>query len=173
MKPGTIKIWGKDFVCEAKSRGYIVKKPTKEEFERFINFILVGKGKSGSPTTVKVALKARKKTNRKQKNYNDKWAWIELRTVDGSFGWLYGDSDFIIFELKKSYVFVNRKRLLQYINSNIDFDLPFVQNSWEAKYKVYQRKDKLDQITQVKMANILKLDNVYTWEKSNEEPQTN
>ena len=159
------KVWGSDFVKLAKSKGYIVKKPTQEEFEKFINFVLVGKSVSGGPKTVKVALKARKKTNRSSNNYEDKWAWVELRTVNGDFGWLYGDADFVIFELKTEYVFVNRKRLLQYIHSNIDFDLPFVQNSWEAKYKIYQRKNKLDQITQVKIANLLDFENVYTWKK--------
>ena len=162
------KIWGKEFISEAKKRGYIIKKPTTDEFDEFINFILVGKGKTG-PVSVRISLKSRKKTNRKNKKPNDNWAWVELRTVDGQFGWLYGGSDLVVFELENSYVFVNRKRLLQYVNSNIDFDLPFVQNSWEAKYKIYQREGKLDQITQVKMSNILSLENVYQWEKSNEE----
>ena len=86
-----------------------------------------------------------------------KWVWVEVKNMDGQPGWLYGDANFIVFELSDSFLFVERKSLINHIHSNIDFSLPLVQNTWEAKYKLYQRKGKLDQIAQVKVSSLLSL----------------
>lgn len=167
MKNKKSNLWGSNFIDIARSKGYIIKKPTSEEFKRFINFLLVGKGKNGAPQTVKISLKPLKK--KKSKQSDQKWAWAEIKTSDGNPGWLYGDSDFIVFELSNEFLFVYRKNLLDYINSSVDFHSPFVQNSWEAKYSIFQRKGKLDQITQIKISNLKELSNSYTWRTDNEE----
>tara|TARA_B100000902_G_C27310585_1_gene918165 strand:+ start:2629 stop:3123 length:495 start_codon:yes stop_codon:yes gene_type:complete len=161
VKAKKSNLWGSNFIDLARSKGYIIKKPTSAEFKRFINFLLVGKGKNGAPQTVKVSLKPLKKKN--SKSSNQKWVWIEIKTSDGKPGWLYGDSDFVVFELSKEFLFVYRKTLLDYINSSVDFNSPFVQNSWEGKYSIFQRKGKLDQITQIKVDNLKNLKNSYTW----------
>lgn len=153
-------MWGETFVSLAQSKGYIVKKPTASEFNRYINFILSGKGKDGKPQEVKLSYKPLKK------KVSPKWMWIEIKNSLGKPGWLYGDADFIVFELKKSFLFVSRKSLMEHINTTINFSLPLVQNTWEAKYKIFQRKEKMDQITQIKLSNIENLSNNYSWIKS-------
>jgi hypothetical protein len=158
------EFWGKEFSDISKSKGYIVKKPTQRQFKRFINFLLVGKGLSGAPQTVSISLKSQKKDKNKDK-FNDKWVWIELKTNGGESGWLFGDSDFIVFESSMEYVFVPRKKLIEYVLENVDMDSPFVQNTWEAKYGIYQRNGKLDQICLVKLPELKKINNSYTWKK--------
>ena len=153
------KVWGGDFIELAQSKGYIVKKPTIQEFKRFVNFIVVGKGKDGSPEPVSISLKNLKSQK------EPKWLWIEVKNSEGKPGWLYGDSNFIVFELIDKYLFVNRSRLVDYIHSSVDLSLPLVQNTWEGKYKLYQRSGKLDQITQIKVESVLGIQGNYTWSK--------
>ena len=153
------KVWGADFIKLAQEKKFFVKKPTKSEFLRFINFILCGKDASGNPKEVKLSLK--KLNNKKFK----KWVWIEIKNLKGEPGWLYGDSDFIVFELEDSFLFVVRKTLLDYVHSNVDFSLPIVQNNWEGKYKIFQRPGKNDQIVQIKFDSILNLKGNYSWKK--------
>ena len=155
--------WGKEFSDVSKSKGYIIKKPTQKQFKRFINFLLVGKGSDGTPQTVSISLKSNKKN--KNKKFNDKWVWVELKTNDGNSGWLFGDSDFIVFESSLEYVFIPRKKLIEYILENVDMESPFVQNTWEAKYKIYQRSGKLDQICLTKLSELKKIKNSYIWKK--------
>jgi len=164
VKSKKTNLWGSEFISLARSKGYIIKKPTSLEFKRFINFLLVGKGKDGSPETVKISLKPLKK-KKGGKSSSLKWVWVEIRTASGNPGWLYGDSDFIVFELDGEFLFVYRKTLLDYINSSVDFESPFVQNSWESKYSIFQRKGKLDQITQIKVSNLKNLKNSYIWNR--------
>lgn len=159
MKNNKNKIWGQKFIDLAQSKGYIVKKPTTQQFKKFINFVIVGKGKDGNPESVSLSLKNLKSEK------SIKWVWVEIKNMDGQPGWLYGDANFIVFELADSYLFVEKKSLINHVHSNIDFSLPLVQNTWEAKYKLYQRKDKLDQIVQIKVSSLLDLSNNYTWKK--------
>jgi hypothetical protein len=153
-------IWGQNFIDIAQSKGYIIKKPTAQQFKKFINFVIVGKGKNNNPESVSLSLKNLKSTK------PPKWVWVEIKNHKGEPGWVYGDADFIVFELLDQYLFVNRKNLLDYIHSSIDFSLPLVQNTWEAKYKLYQRQGKLDQITQVKIKSILDIKGNYIWKKN-------
>lgn len=153
------KVWGEAFVKAAQNKGYIVKKPTSSEYNRYINFILSGKGADGKPQEVKLSYKPLKKTS------NKNWIWVEIKNSNGKPGWLYGDSDFIVFELEDEFLFVVRKDLLEHVNSSINFSLPLVQNTWEAKYKIFQRKGKLDQISQIKLKNIYDIKGNYKWNK--------
>mgnify|MGYP003140659834 CR=1 FL=1 len=160
MKTKKNSIWGQSFIDIAQSKGYIVKKPTAQQFKKFINFVIVGKGKNSNPEAVNLSLKNLKGGK------NPKWVWVEIKNHEGQPGWLYGDSHFIVFELLDEYLFVSRKSLLDHIHSSVDFSLPLVQNTWEAKYKLYQRQGKLDQITQVKIKSLLDFKGNYTWKKN-------
>ncbi len=84
------KIWGEAFIKAAQSRGYIVKKPTAFEYNRYINFILSGKGEDGKPQEVKLSYKPLKKHPTRI------GIWVEIKNSNGRPGWLYGDSDFIV-----------------------------------------------------------------------------
>ena len=153
-----------DFESLALKNGYRIRKATREEQINHIDFIL------DSPEwhNIKVDVKARKKTARKNKQFNDKWVWIEFKNVQGKDGWVYGKSNFIAFERKEDFVIVNRVTLRNWLGrSNVRWDLPRVQNSWEAKYRIYTRRHRRDQLTQVKMSDILKLPNLKIWKKEN------
>ncbi len=155
------KIWGENFLNLARSKNLLVKTPTQAQFKKYINFILIGKDLSGGHKETKISLKPLKNSKKSQ----EKWVWIEIKNSKGEPGWLYGDADFIVFELVNEYLFVVRKNLLNLINSNVDFNSPIVQNLWEAKYKLYQRQGKFDQITQIKLNSLLGMEDIYIWKK--------
>lgn len=153
------KIWGEKFLDLAKSKNLLIKTPTSQQFKRYINFILIGKNTSGGHQETKISLKPLK--NQKAL----KWVWIEVKNSQGQPGWLYGDADFIVFETLEDYLFIPRKKLVNLVHENVDFNSPIVQNLWEAKYKIYQRAGKFDQITQIKLKSLLEMDNNYIWKK--------
>ena len=151
-----------DLFCEmAKDRGYITEKSSRQDnMHKHIDYTLEGKNK-----TVTVDIKARKRTSRRDKKFNDEWVWLELKNVQGRKGWLYGDADFIVFETEEDFVLVPRKSLIGLVNSTVRFDLSFVERAYQAKYRIYQRAKRRDQITQVKMEDILAIKNVAKWSK--------
>ena len=62
------------FVDLAKKRGYLPKKATRSEnMHDHVDWILTGKSKKGSKVEIKVDVKARKKTSRRDNKYNDEW----------------------------------------------------------------------------------------------------
>lgn len=147
----------------ASLRGYIPRKRSKEDVNcKNVSHILTGKGKEGKPIKIKVDLKKIK--NRKQ---DQAWLWIEFKNASGRQGWLYGDSHFVVFERKQDYIFINRKELLSWITSSnkIRYDLPFVGLAKRAKYRIYKRADKKDEITQIKVDDIKSLKSFQIWKK--------
>jgi len=151
-----------DLFCEmATKRGYITEKSTRQDnMHKHIDYSLEGKDKK-----VTVDIKARKRTSRRDSKFNDEWVWLEIKNVQGRKGWLYGEADFIVFETEESFVLAPRKSLITLVNSTVRFDLSFVERAYQAKYRIYQRAKRRDQITQVKMEDILKIKNVSIWNK--------
>ena len=152
----------------AKTKGYLTRRATREEnMHKHIDMFLEGRdSKSKKSTEVSVDIKARKRTSRRDKKFNDEWIWIELKNVQGRKGWIYGDANFIVFEREKDFVVASRRSIIELIESKVRFDLGFVDRAYQAKYQVYQRRGRRDQITQVKMSDILKLKNVSKWNKN-------
>ena len=148
--------------CEiAESKGFITKEATKKEnMLDHIDFFLEGKDK-----TVTVDVKARKRTSRKDKKFNDDWIWIEIKNVQGKNGWLYGKADFIVFEREKEFILCPRKTLINIVNAFVRFDLSMVDRAYQAKYRIYQRYKRRDQITQINIKEILKAKNTVIWKK--------
>lgn len=142
----------KGFKCIEASR--------EENIHKHIDFYLEGKDK-----TVSVDVKSRKKTNRKDSKFNDEWVWVELKNVRGSKGWLYGSADFICFERESDFVLIPRKSLINIVNESVRFDLSMVDKAYQAKYRIYQRSGRRDQITQIEMANIIKYKGTVLWKK--------
>lgn len=155
------------FLSMAQSRNYIVKKATRNQnIYDHIDFYLTGRNKETKKDhTITVDIKARKKTSRKDSKYNDSWVWVEIKNVQGRDGWLYGKCDFIAFEQPNYFLLVPRKTLIEVVLSNVRFDLDYVQRASQAKYRIYQRAGRRDQITQIKVEDLLKLKNITKWKK--------
>jgi len=155
----------------AEKKGYLVKRSSKEEnMHKHIDMFLEGKDAASKKSKeVSVDIKARKRTSRRDKKFNDEWIWVELKNVQGKNGWIYGEADFIVFEREEDFIVASRKNIIELIDSKVRFDLGFVDRAYQAKYQVYQRKGRRDQITQVKMSDILKLKNVSKWRKNKNE----
>lgn len=98
--------------------------------------------------TYRIDAKAMKKLQRKDNQVQDEWQWIELHGVRKTDkGWLYGGkADLIAFETKHSFLIVKRKDLIKLVAKLVDFN-SLVEKSKEAKYKLYQRKNRPDKIT--------------------------
>lgn len=108
-------------------------------------------------------VKARKKISRSSEDFSDDLIWIEFKNVTGNQGWLYGASDYIVFERENDFVIVPRKNLAslcERLVSNIRVD-----KSKDCLYNRYTRKDRKDEISLIKMEDILKNIKVSIWQK--------
>lgn len=148
--------WGALFKSKAKSKGLICLKPNFNHFKSFTNLLLEGKNKKIS----KICLKSLKENNK-----DNAWAWVELKNTEGKPGWLFGSADFIVFETKFEFVFVDRLKLIDFVFSTVCLDKPFCQNWWQAKNKICQRKGKKDQIVLLKILDLKKINNGNIWKK--------
>lgn len=81
-------------------------------------------------------IKGLKKINRKDKEITEDYHWIEIQNVLGKPGWIYGEADYIVFELLEKWLFIERPKLIQLVNEvKIDsFTYP------PEPYKLYTRK---------------------------------
>lgn len=148
----------KEFEAIASKMNYKVRYPSKKvSNELYVSLYLKGKDKE-----VAVDVKSWKKPKNKVKGG---WVWIEVKNVRGKDGWLYGKADFVVFEREKDFILIPRTQVLHLVNSLVRFDLGFVSGAHQAKYRVFQREGRRDQITQVKISDLLKLNNVSIWKK--------
>ena len=110
----------------------------------------------------------KRKKNKKKNRYLDRWTWIEYRNTSKEAGWVYGPAHFIAFERSYDYIIVNRKVLLEYLNSKkckVRWDMPFVSQAKEAKYRIYQNSKNGAQICQILSKDILALQGAVIWKK--------
>ena len=114
--------------------------------------------------TWSVDIKARKKTSRSDSDAQDEWIWIEFQNVRGNLGWLYGEADNIAFETQDSFVIVDRKSLIDYVENAVDMAKP-VRKSYLAKYKKYQRAGRNDLLTMVELSKIIENCKHFVWQK--------
>ena len=114
--------------------------------------------------TWSVDIKARKKTSRSDSDAQDEWIWIEFQNVRGNLGWLYGEADNIAFETQNSFVIVDRKSLIDYVENAVDMAKP-VRKSYLAKYKTYQRAGRNDLLTMVELSKIIENCKHFVWQK--------
>lgn len=100
-------------------------------------------------------VKAAKKTNRSDSLPNYCIHWSELRNVNGEKGWLFGQADYIVFELGTSWCVCPRISLIRSLKGKIDFS-SFTTDR-EAMFKVYRRKGRLDAIVKVDSTFLVKI----------------
>lgn len=149
------------FRATALERHYKLMHPSQTQRSQHIDFVMSGLDKSKIVTTVTLDIKYRGKKK------SDAWQWLEFRNPAGKTGWLYQASDFIVFERRKDFILVNRKSLVEWVNINnkIRHDLPFVTNSWQAKYRLFKRPKKNESITQIKTSDLLQIAGTHIWSK--------
>ena len=137
-----------------------IKKATIKQQLSHIDFILTDKANKN----FLIDIKSRKRISRSAESFSDDLVWIEFKNVAGNQGWLYGASDFIAFEREMDFIIVPRKSLVllcERIVSNIRVD-----KSKDCLYKKYSRKDRKDELSLIKMDDILKNIKVSIWEKN-------
>lgn len=153
------------FEDAASSRGYSPRKSNRlDEDCRGVSHILTGKSSSGKPIFIKIDLKK----NKNKKQHQD-WIWIEFKNSRGKPGWIHGDAHFVVFERFDDFLFVNRKELTEWLNSSkkIRYDLPFVNLAKKAKYRIYKRDDKPEEISQISIKDLESLKSFQLWKKAN------
>jgi Tfp pilus assembly major pilin PilA len=149
------------FTKVAKTKGYKTHNPSYGERKNNIDLILEGHVNN---KTTKVTIDIKKKNG---KNGN-KWVWIEYDTSQGSRGWVYGDAQFIVFETSDAFIFVNRSKLLRWLQSSqmVRWDLPYVAKPWAAKYRLFRRLNTQETITQIQVSDLFNIEGTQRWLKS-------
>lgn len=147
----------------ASQKGYSPKRCFKNEYDN-VSHLLKAKGKNGKPIEIRFDLKKIK--NKKQ---SQEWLWIEFKNSKGKQGWVHGDAHFVAFERNYDFIVVNRKELLNFLNSGkkIRYDLPFVTLAKKAKYRIYKRPGKKEEITQIHIKDLKTFESFQIWKKEN------
>lgn len=149
----------------AERKGYSPKRAERKRFKD-VSHILKAKGQDGNPIDLRFDLKKRK--NKKQ---SEDWIWVEFKNSKGEPGWLHGHAHFIVFEREFDFIVVNRRELVDFLGSckKIRYDLPFVTLAKKAKYKIYKRPGKKEEITQINIKDLELLKSFKVWDKVNAE----
>ena len=149
------------------ARNYLVERADKDDVKRGIDFYVQGKYKSTNKE-VKMLFAVKRKKSKQKSKYYDRWTWVEYKNSRGEEGWIYGPAHFIAFERSFDYVIINRKVLLDYLNSKkckVRLDMPFVPEPKLAKYRIFANKPSGFQISQILTKDILALEGAAVWKK--------
>jgi hypothetical protein len=130
------------------SRGFKVRDADGVEQRNHVDLISTENNKN-----VRYDVKARKKVSRSDEVYQDELVWVELLNVRGDLGWVYGSSDYLVFEREKDFIVVSREKLADFIQKTCNFRKE-AQHSSDALYCKYQRKGRKDLITLIKNSDI-------------------
>ena len=96
---------------------------------------------------IRIDVKTMKKLNRNDEDYNEDIHWIELRNVHGNKGWVHGKAQVIAFETKRSWILVERPRLIELLDSKILDKENFVTSP--ELYRIYRRSNRNDAVVLV------------------------
>ena len=130
-----------------------------ENMKKHIDFHITSKdGKEYS-----LDVKGMKKISRNDYSVQDEWIFIELKNVNGDKGWLYGHADYIVFETKRTFIFVLRTDLVAICEKLIDVSYQ-VESSQDCAYRVYTRHDRHDLVSRIKLSDIPK-EKTKVWRK--------
>lgn len=130
------------FKRNAEKDGWIVEKTgSHEDINDHVDFVIRRPEVDGYSCTVDVKAKGA------EHKYSAGHVWLELRNVQGNYGWVYGKADFIAFERDNGFLMVGRPELAKWCNENIDPTI--VTDKRKAKMCVYQRAGRKDKITLV------------------------
>ena len=110
-----------------------------------------------------IDVKSKKRIGRADVDEQETIVWLEYKNVQGRDGWLVSCVDIPAFERDDDFILVKRKDLLAMANKKCDLT-NMVTKSSDALYKGYTRKGREDLITQVKMKDLINLNN-RVWSK--------
>ena len=151
------------FRAAAVNSGFLSRRATREEGAEDIDLVIwpMGGPKKAFAAALKKTLL---KKSRKRKHL---WGWVELKSTDGSPGWLYSKCTFVAYERKEDFVLLHKKDLRHWIESkNVSrWDLPFVSTSWDASYRLYRRPNTKEAIFQIKISDAIKNCRHHFWLK--------
>ena len=88
---------------------------------------------------------------------------MELKNVQGKPGWLHGGAKIIAFDMPEEGGFsvLDRVNLLEWVDQNISSEV--VTDKRMASGKMYQRKDRQDQITKLNLQDLKSLSSYRVW----------
>lgn len=108
---------------------------------------------------VKVDVKAVKNENRYDPYPNENFHWVEIQNVNGDRGWLYGDSDLIVFETLDYFILVGRLKLKKFLEKKLGYSRKriseIVPSSVKDPYVFYQRSGRKDIVVKVKTIDLM------------------
>lgn len=128
--------------------GFEVRDAPIEEQRNHVDLIVKDNNRN-----VRYEIKARKKINRADDSFQDELVWIEIQNVRGDMGWLFGASDFIVFERNKDFVVVDREKLADFVTRTCNLRKN-AQYADEALYARYQRRGRKDCLTLIRNEDI-------------------
>jgi len=119
------------FVDACRQKGYKVEKSSREvDINKHIDFFVYRNGRK----TVGVDVKG---------HNHPECFWIEFKNVRGNKGWLYGEADWIAFELPElsGFVMVLRRELAKYCEANVDTNFGSKEQATRRYYRRANRED--------------------------------
>lgn len=141
------------FVRAARNKGLLVKKATaKEDIHEHVDYWLA-MSKDGKHWGVDV----------KGNNLPDE-IWVEFKNVRGNDGWLYGGATIIAFDMPEEggFAIVDREELAFFCEKHVRHEK--VTNKKEAYLKRYTRKDRMDEISILKLHDLKSLMSYRVWD---------
>jgi hypothetical protein len=147
------------FEVLAKNKNLKIEKASLKQQLSNIDFII-----SNNDKKTFIDVKACKKTSRSSEESNEEFVWIEFKNINGNNGWLYGASDFVAFERVKDFVIVPKKPLILLCERIVNRAIK-VDKASDALYSIYSRKGRKDEISLIKMKDILDNIKITIWKK--------
>ena len=117
----------------------------------------------------KFDVKGLKKIKRNNDEVDENFHYIEIKNVNGNLGWLYGQADYFVFELKKYWIIVEKIKLQEFIKSNTIKE--YVK--FPTLNKLYQRSGRNDVITLVSSYDLIFISEKMIEKESNFETNGN
>lgn len=115
-----------------------------------------------------IDVKAIKRINRGGE-LQTKFMWVEFRNAVGTNGWLFGDQDWVAFEMLDRFTLVRTKDLCGLAKDLCNTEV-FVARAQDALYKAYQRAGNSDVISMIKFSDLKHIPHMHIMDEEYVEP---
>jgi hypothetical protein len=102
-----------------------------------------------------VDVKAQKKINNSDKEFNQDYTWVELENVNGFLGWLNGTATHIAYAFEDHYKIFHRQSLRDFVYSKINEDKWRYKTFSPEPYVIYRRGTLKDKIVLIPLKDML------------------